>query len=104
MRKEVLPGPEYVILEDFDFTWGRLYSRYKSTPARFVPGVFVNSLNCHILDDLSQVQVPPPSWQEFCDSRIFCCEDNILNKRCFINTCLVFFFKSIFRPVGLEVL
>jgi hypothetical protein len=33
--------PEYVILEDFNFTRGRLYPRYKSTPARFVPGVFV---------------------------------------------------------------
>ncbi len=39
-----LTSPEYVILEDFNFTLGRLYPRYKSTPARFVPGVFVKSL------------------------------------------------------------
>ncbi len=54
---------EYVILEDFNFTRGRLYPRYKSTPARFVPEVFVKSLKCHILDDFSQV--PPRPWQEF---------------------------------------
>ncbi len=53
--------PEYVILEDFNFTLGRLYPRYKSTPARFVPGVYVKFPKCHILDDFSHGPPPPPA-------------------------------------------
>jgi hypothetical protein len=40
--------PEYVILEDFNLTRSRHYPRVESTPARFVPGVFVKTLKCHL--------------------------------------------------------
>jgi hypothetical protein len=52
--------PEFVILEDFNFTRGRLYPRYKSTPARFVPGYLLNLLNVISWTILAKSPPSPP--------------------------------------------
>ncbi len=83
------PLPEYVILDHFNSTPGTLYPRYSITPGKSsTPGLagvllnFLNVISWTIFVKYPPLPPPPPSpWQEFFDSRIFCCEDNILHKR-----------------------
>ncbi len=63
---------EYVILEDFNFTRGRLYPRQKQPQLDLYLGYLLKLLN--VISWAILVKSPPPRpWQEFCDSRTFPC-------------------------------
>jgi hypothetical protein len=68
--------PEYVILEDFNFTLGRLYPRYNLPQLDLYLGYLLSLLNVISLTILAPPPPPPMAREYSVIRRFFPCEDS----------------------------